>query len=212
MIWQIENQFYHKAHSTRIQKIITQYEAYKKILNVPGDIAEFGVLKGCSMIRLGIFRKILENDFSRMMYGFDSFGKFPITNLSMKSDFEFVEKFSKNVGESISKPKLEKYLFDKKIENFKLIKGVIFKTLESFLVKNKHSRFAFINLDLDCYEPTKFVLEKMFSRLVSGSIVLIDDYNMVEGSTTAVDEFCKKKKITLKFLTHYSQPAYFKLK
>ncbi len=208
MNWDIENEFYHEVHPTRIQKLITQYEAYKKIINIPGDIAEFGVLKGCSIIRLGIFRKILENDFSRYLLGFDSFGNFPTTNLSIDSDIKFVKEFSKKVSKSISVEKLEMQLEKKKIENFKLIKGDIFETLPLFLEKNSHSRFALIHLDLDCYEPTKFVLDKIYSRLVKGAIVLIDDYGTVEGATIAIDDFCKKTKSKLRFFTHYNRPAY----
>ena len=211
MNWDIENEFYHQIHPTRIQKLITHYEAYKKIIDIPGDIGEFGVLKGCSIIRLGIFRKILENDFSRSIVGFDSFGNFPTTNLSMESDIAFVKKFSKNVGKSISKEKLDKYLKNKKIENYELVKGDIFKTLPLFLNKKRHTRFAMIHLDLDCYEPTKFVLENIFMRLVKGAIVLVDDYGAVEGSTIAIDQFCKENKLQLKFLSHYDRPAYFKI-
>ncbi len=208
MNWDIENEFYHQSHPTRIQKLITQYEAYKKIINIPGDVAEFGVLKGCSIIRLGIFRKILENDFSRSIYGFDTFGKFPTKNLSLDSDLEFVSKWSKQTGKSISKKLLERYLKNKKIENFELIKGDVFKTLKPFLNTKNSARFAFIHLDLDCYEPTKFVLDNIFSRLVKGAIILVDDYGAVEGSTLALDQFCKKNKLKLKFLTHYNRPAY----
>ena len=68
-----------------------------------------------------------------------------------------------------------------------------------------------IHLDLDCYEPTKFVLENIFMRLVKGAIVLVDDYGAVEGSTIAIDQFCKENKLQLKFLNHYDRPAYFKI-
>lgn len=209
--WEIENEFYHHVHPTRIQKLITHYEAYKKIVDIPGDIAEFGVLKGCSIIRLAIFRKILENDFSRSIVGFDSFGNFPTTNLSLESDIKFVKKFSIDAGKSISKEKLDKYLKNKKIENYELVKGDIFKTVPSFLNKKSQTRFALIHLDLDCYEPTKFVLENIHTRLVKGAIVLIDDYGAVEGSTLAIDQFCKENKFRLKFLKHYDRPAYFKI-
>lgn len=42
---------------------------------------------------------------------------------------------------------------------------------------------------MDVYEPTAFVLDKLFDRLVPGGLIVIDDYNTVEGATTAVDEF-----------------------
>ena len=63
-IWEAENIYHLKTNISRISKLIYQYEIYKKIKNVPGDIFEFGVFKGISLIRLLTFRSILENNFS----------------------------------------------------------------------------------------------------------------------------------------------------
>ena len=68
-------------------------------------------------------------------------------------------------------------------------------------------RFSLIHLDMDVYEPTAFVLKKLFDRLVVGGLIVIDDYNTVEGATIAVDEFIAqhptlklKNYLTIKFL------------
>ena len=50
-IWNSENIFHMKSDITRISKIIYQYEIYKKITNISGDIIECGVFKGNSLIR-----------------------------------------------------------------------------------------------------------------------------------------------------------------
>ena len=47
---------------------------------------------------------------------------------------------------------------------------------------------------MDVYEPTKFVLQKLFCKISKNGIVLIDDdYNYVRGATKATDEFLKKQ-------------------
>ena len=76
-IWDSENIFYLKSDVTRISKLLYQYEIYKKILKLPGDVVECGVFKGASLVRLLTFRENLENTFSRKIIGFDAFGKFP---------------------------------------------------------------------------------------------------------------------------------------
>lgn len=42
--WTYENGFYLTSEITRIPKMIAHYKLYKKIVNLPGHIAEFGVL------------------------------------------------------------------------------------------------------------------------------------------------------------------------
>ena len=50
--------FYLNANTSRISKFVYHYEIYKKIIDIPGDILEFGVFKGASFSKLLAFRKI----------------------------------------------------------------------------------------------------------------------------------------------------------
>ena len=63
--WDFENSFYWFSDPTRINKLLAQYELYKSIIDLPGDVLEFGVYKLCSLIRLATYRNLIENDFSR---------------------------------------------------------------------------------------------------------------------------------------------------
>ena len=59
-IWDYENGFYWFSSQSRINKLLSHYELYKKIINIPGHIFEFGVYKAASLIRLASFRSSLE--------------------------------------------------------------------------------------------------------------------------------------------------------
>ena len=62
---------------------------------------------------------------------------------------------------------------------------------------------------MDIYEPTKFVLNKLFPYVVKGGIILIDDYNMVFGATKATDEFLNSNNnLEVKKLKFYKKPSY----
>jgi len=63
--WDSENEFYQNSDISRIGKLLYHYEIYKMIKDLPGDILEFGVFKGSSLIRLLTFRNLIENNFSR---------------------------------------------------------------------------------------------------------------------------------------------------
>ena len=72
-----ENNFYITAPVNRFSKFITHLDLFRKISNLRGEIVECGVFKGNSLMRWIKFRALLENSFSRKIYGFDTFGDFP---------------------------------------------------------------------------------------------------------------------------------------
>lgn len=204
--WDYENGYYLTSGVNRLSKAITHYEIYKKIVGLPGDVMEFGVYKGASFIRWATYRRILENDYSRKLIGFDAFGEFPKTNIL--EDNEFIEKFEQDGGYGIDKDDFAKYLEYKKIDNITLIKGDILETLIEFLEENLYSKIALIHIDVDVYEPTKFILDNLYDKVVKGGIIAFDDYNAIEGETKAVDEFLKDKSEKIQKLSYSNTPSY----
>ena len=50
-IWDFENAYYWFGDNSRILKILAHFELFKKTLNLKGNLLEFGVCKGSSLIR-----------------------------------------------------------------------------------------------------------------------------------------------------------------
>ena len=50
-------------------------------------------------------------------------------------------------------------------------------------------RIALLRLDTDWYESTKHELEHLYPRLVSGGVLILDDYGWWKGAREAVDEW-----------------------
>jgi len=207
-VWDAENIFYLKANESRIGKLLAQHAIYTKIVGIPGDILECGVFKGASLMRLAAFRRLLENDHSRSIIGFDIFGKFPTTQVSSAVDLEFIKHFESIGGNGISKVDLEAALHANHYQNVSLIHGNIYDSLPEWKRANSHRRVALLHLDLDVYEPTRFALNCVKDLVVPGGIIIIDDYAIVEGATRAVDEFLRKEKRNIVKLNYYKAPSY----
>jgi hypothetical protein len=208
-IWDAENIFHLKTNVSRISQILYHYELYKLILSVPGDIIECGVFKGNSLIRFLTYRSLLENNFSREVYGFDVFGKFP--SAKIKKDKNFIKTWNKKANQGININELNTILKDKKFENYELIKGNVINTIPKFLKRVKNLKLAILHLDMDIYEPTKFALNRFSKYMAKGGIIIIDDYSRVSGATDAVDEFIKKNnRLKLEKLHFYSKPAFIR--
>ena len=58
-IFEIENFYFQNCSTTRIEKIILQYEVFKSASRIQGDIIEFGVFKGISFLRLALFKNVV---------------------------------------------------------------------------------------------------------------------------------------------------------
>jgi len=54
-------------------------------------------------------------------------------------------------------------------------------------------KIAILRLDTDWYESSKFELEMMYNNVVSGGLVIFDDYYHWDGQRRAVDEFFEKR-------------------
>jgi len=115
---------------------------------------EFGIFVGTS---INFFSKYVKK-----IYGFDSFE-------GLKEDWVgFVQPAGTfNLNKKI--PKLN--------SNVVPIVGWVQDTLDNFLKKEK-PRINFVHLDMDTYETTKFILEKIKPYLISNSIIVFDElYN-----------------------------------
>jgi hypothetical protein len=59
------------------------------------------------------------------------------------------------------------------------------------------TRWSFVHLDVDLYEPTLACLEYFYSRLVDGGVIICDDYGapLFPGAHRAWDEFCARHDV-----------------
>ena len=95
-------------------------------------------------------------------------------------------------------------------DNVELVVGFFEDTLDNFLEKHKEP-VAYLHLDADIYSSTKFVLDKLSDRIVSGTIISFDEiYNYPEYKDHEIKawvEFCNKNKIFSEWImrTNYEQ-------
>ncbi len=206
--FQYENNFYITSPVNRISKFITHLDLFRRISGLRGEIIECGVFKGNSLMRWIKFRSLLENSYSRKIYGFDTFGNFP--EASIEEEKNKREEFIKEAGDqSVKKDDLIEYL--KKLnlyENIFLIEGDININVPSFVDKFSEIRIALLHIDVDLYEPTKICLDKFYPHIVKGGIIILDDYGAFPGANKAIEEFLEDKDFKIEQL-HFSNSISF---
>ena len=201
------------TRSTLLVKFLVMDDLYKRIVNIPGNICEFGTWWGQNLVLMENLRAIHEPfNKQRVILGFDTFEgvpepkNFDITNNNMSMFDQFkkrlnpdgssgwinvsIEQVKKNISENV-----------KKTNSTLLVKGKVEQTL--LKLENIPDKISLLKLDTILYEPTKIELEKLFNRIHKGGMLIIENYGTYKGIKKAVDEFFinSNYKITYAILT-----------
>jgi hypothetical protein len=192
--FEYENGFYATADPSRFSKFISHLEFFKRTSEVRGEIVEFGVFKGNSFFRWIKFRDLLEQTYSRKIIGFDIFGDFPEAHYDDDKAKRAAFVAETSGGKSISFDEINDLLDVQNLnKNVDIIKGDILITLNDYLEENPHLKISLLHIDVDLYEPTKHILEKLYDRVTKGGIIIFDDYGAFAGTNKAVDDFFNNK-------------------
>mgnify|MGYP001257479759 CR=1 FL=1 len=181
----------------QLMRILFFQELYTKILNVHGVLMEFGCRWGTNLSVMTALRGIYEPyNHNRKIIGFDTFTG--LTKISDTKDkpSDFIQEGSYSTAKDYPNELrqilscLEKECPLSHIQKFDIIEGDVNLSLPTYLEKNPQTIIAFAYLDMDIYEPTKFVLEKILPFLTKGSVIGFDEMNwdVCPGPTKALDE------------------------
>jgi ectoine hydroxylase-related dioxygenase (phytanoyl-CoA dioxygenase family)/predicted O-methyltransferase YrrM len=178
-------------------------ELLDQLEDVPGDIAEFGVAGGVSLITMARVLRIREQGREgrarRTLYGFDSFEGLP--SLAAEDVAAFVSNPEMRKGgfcDPVAQADL--FRFVDADGGIRLLQGWFHETLPRFLRESPHACFALVHIDCDLYESTKVVLEQIWGSVAVGGLVVFDELfdKDFPGESLAFREWAPGKSFTLK--------------
>jgi hypothetical protein len=200
------NDYFHAFNSNNIQYYDSLKYFLLKTKKVKGDILEFGIGRGRSMI--ATCHIMNEYNINKKYFAFDSFkgfGKISDEDKSHRNPkigewaFSPKKKFKYNI-KNIRKI-LSYHLYKNNFKKIKFIKGFV----EDSIKKYKFNSISFINLDLDLYSGHKTVLENCFEKLSKYGMIYFDDIVLKNkkvpfpGAYIATKEYFKNKKNIKKY-------------
>ena len=188
--------------------------------NIKGSIVECGVAAAANFAFMMLGEKESNTGIKRKYWGFDSFQGIQLAGKN-DSDQPGTGKIKHNVNvpeddllissgvTSVSKNQVIQNLQSWNLyDNVELIEGWIQKSLSNDIV-NDIGKISILRLDMDIYAPTKFALEKLYSSVEIGGVIIIDDWALL-GAKTACLEFFKENDINVNIKTiENSTPIYF---
>lgn len=219
-LYQIEN--HNSSSDTKFKIWFNHFVKFHRKLK--GNLFEFGVYKGSSLISMAILMKRLNS--KKKIYGFDSFNGFP--NYSKYDHFDQFKKnkkyfnkkhlenveISKNInlklGNKLTVDKISSSndfsntshkhvkslikLFN--LNNIVLIKGDFSKTVPKFF-KNYNEKIFSANIDCDLYDGYKTCLPYIWDNLNKKGMIYLDEFYSLKfpGPRIACNHFFNKKEI-----------------
>ena len=181
----------------QFRRIYFLTEVYKRVLEVPGVVMQFGVRWGREMALFDSLRTLFETfNHSRKIIGFDSFdgyrgvdeekdGAHSVMkdgNLSTASGYE--NELVEIMGTRQALDPLPQ------IEKAELVKGDVCETLPKYLEENPQTVVSLAHFDLNLYKPTRECLELLLPYMPKGAVVIIDEVGLksMPGETVALRE------------------------
>ena len=175
---------------------------------IPGDIVECGVWRGGNLVIAGLLRQRM--GFDRQIWAFDTFAGMtapsaedfkPAEDLDVAEKFATLDHGDHNEWCLASEAEVLKN-FEERVGNrdLRTVKGPVEDTLRK--AENLPERIAILRLDTDFYESTRAEMEILYPRLVSGGVLIVDDYGEWAGARQAVDEYFAGQPVWLHYVTH----------
>jgi len=185
------------------------YDFLKNNLHLEGDICEFGVFNGKSILATALLLKEMKSD--KTVFGFDSFSGFPSFHENDDpSKFKYLLESGKISNDHYEKcqdrlknkqhdfksngiKSIYEEMIDLDLDNICLIEGDFKKTT----LENDYDKLKFIAVLMDCdlYSSYKVALPYCWDRLVVNGYIYLDEYYSLKypGARIAVDEFFENK-------------------
>ena len=189
---------------TSIERLYALYKSVEYIVsaNIPGDFAEAGVWRGGSCMLIAETLLAL-GESSRRIFLFDTFAGHPRPDAEKDSDIwgnRAIDEWQRTTGDdnhgqwayvSLEEVQANLALTGYPSDKLVFVKGLVEKTVQNVDAKG---RLALLRLDTDWYGSTVAGLEHLYPRLVSGGVLIIDDYGHYKGQRLAVDEYLAARK------------------
>lgn len=194
------------ATMTSTERMHALYQAinYASDADVGGDIVECGVWRGGSSM-LSALTLLARGDTSRTLWLYDTFegmvapGELDVTfdGVSARTLLETQERTAGAVNDWCVAP-IEEVRANMDAtgyprERVRLVEG----NVEDTIPAEVPDTIAVLRLDTDWFESTWHELVHLYPRLVSGGVLIVDDYGWWRGAREAVDRYLAEHEIRM---------------
>ena len=209
------------ARRMHFMKAFAHYEVFQLVADLPGDIIECGVYKGSSLLTFARFvETFASGDRTRKVVGFDHF-----KGLADRSEVDGFDERTGNTPDGWNPSSFRDTIyalveafnqdsFVPKSARVELVDGDVRETAPSYVEEHPGLRVSLLHLDMDLYEPTLAALQAFWPRIVTGGVVLLDEYGITQwpGESKGLEDFFDGKPPRIEKFGWVSAPGGYLVK
>lgn len=170
------------ARSGVLAKFLVMADLYKRFLNVPGLLVEFGVWYGQNLVLLENLRAIYEPFAKqRKVVGFDTFTGYPSGEKWYSTGKKHIQYLAK-----LLKCHQRMNIYGHQAVDHELVEGDVCQTAPAYFAAHPEAVVAFAYFDIGPLKPTRAAMEAIRPHLVPGSILLLDELTWAEEPGEAI--------------------------
>lgn len=174
------------VRSGLLVKFLVMAELYKRFINVPGIIVEFGTWWGQNLVLLENLRAIYEPfNKQRRIIGFDTFEGYKEGKLAEQGLYSTGRGY-KAYLERLLKCHQQMNVYGHMSVDHELVAGDVTKTAPDYFRDHPEAIVAFAYFDMGPQAPTEAAMRAIQPCLVKGSILLLDELTWPEMPGEAI--------------------------
>lgn len=199
-----------------LSRVLFIRDLYERIIEVHGNIVEFGTRWGQNLALFHSFRGFYEPfNMNRRIVGFDTFEGFPEVDPrdgtyehARQGGLSVVPDYERHLDDVLAQHEARSPLSH--LRRYEIVKGDAGSMFNDYLERNPQAIVALAFFDMDIYAPTKKCLELVRSRVTKGSIIAFDELNVKEwqGETIAYREVFPLDRYAIRRSPYSSSASY----
>ncbi|MCU0321277.1 MAG: TylF/MycF family methyltransferase [Chitinophagaceae bacterium] len=196
--------FISKPRNQQSERLVTYYELYKLIKHLNGSILKCGITHDEAFSYFSFFKQINQYGHQPMVAFEKNPSLFEVTKHNNKEEGIAVKNIhTKQVGAA------QQNLIEKGItEKIEFVPGLLNNSIPEYLIQNPELKIALLTIDIDDFESTLTAMQYFYPRIVSGGILIMNNYYKKSAENMAIQEYFVGHDIIIRHFSLEKGPHY----
>jgi hypothetical protein len=194
-----------KPRNQQSERLVTYYELYKLIKHLNGSILKCGITNDEAFSYFSFFKQMNQYRQQPLVAFEKNPSLFEVTKFNNEVEEGMAVKniYTKHVGAA------QQNLVEKGVtEKIEFVPGILSNSIPEYLIQNPELKIALLTIDIDDYESTLTAMQYFYPRIVSGGILIMNNYFKKSAENMAIQEYFVGQEVIIRHFSLEKGPHY----
>lgn len=197
--------FISKPQNPQSKRLVTYYELYKLIKHLDGSIIKCGITSDEAFSYFSFFKQMNQYK-NQPMVAFEknpSIFEIAKFNDDQQEVLAVKNTHTKQIGAA------QQNLVQKGLaEKIEFVPGLLSNSIPEYLIENPELKIALLTIDIDDFESTLTAMQYFYPRIVSGGILIMNNYYKKSEENMAIQEYFMGEEVIVRHFSLEKGPHY----